>query len=302
MLDIRGLRFRYGAREALRGVDFSVAPGELFGVLGPNGSGKSTLFQILATLLPLIEGTVLIGGHSLAAAPRAARRCLGVVFQSSSLDLRLTVEENLLLQAALYGLRGGERRRRAEEALDRFALRERRQDLARTLSGGMRRRVEIAKALLHRPQLLLLDEASTGLDPRARRELLELLERLRREEGLTTLFTTHLLDEADAASRVLLLHEGRAVLLGEPERLKAEVGGDVVVFQGVSQENAARLRERFPGNWMERDGQWRVEVPEGPRFLAQAFEAFPGLAESAGIHKPTLEDVYLRATGEAWDV
>ncbi|MDX2153412.1 MAG: ABC transporter ATP-binding protein [Bryobacteraceae bacterium] len=292
------LTHRYGDRIALDGVSFDVAPGELFGVLGPNGGGKSTLFKILSTLMAPTSGDARIGPHSLARHPREIRRLLGVVFQSQSLDRKLTVQENCESQGHLFGVSGQTLAGRIREALHNLGLDDRRRDLVGTLSGGLQRRVEIAKALLHRPQVLLLDEPTTGLDPAARRELWQYLEQLRAAHQLTILVTTHILDEADRCDRLLLLHQGRIVTEGTPAALKSEIGGDVVLLRAHEPDELShRLTERFAVLPRHADGVIRVEAPDGQRFLAQVIEAFPGRVYALEMHRPTLEDVFLDRTG-----
>jgi ABC-2 type transport system ATP-binding protein len=185
-----------------------------------------------------------------------------------------------------------------ENAMQRLGLEDRRKDLVDTLSGGLRRRVEIAKALLHKPQVLLMDEASTGLDPAARRELSNHIENLRDHEGVTILLTTHILAEADRCDRLVLLHKGKIVAQGTPVELRSRIGGDVVVLETNDTESlAAGIRERFGAEASARDGQVRVEISNGHRFIAEVVEAFPGAVDSVGLHKPSLEDVFVRETG-----
>ncbi len=216
---------------ALAGVDFQVAAGEIFGFLGPNGGGKTTLFRILATLARPESGTVRVFGADLATQAREVRRRLGVVFQSPSLDLQLTVRENLVHQGHLHGLAGRDLAGRIAAGLERFGLTERVDQRTAELSGGLRRRVEIAKALLHEPRLLLLDEPSTGLDPGARHDLWETLESLR-GQGVTVLLTTHFMEEGDRCDRLVLLSQGTIVAEGTPAALKEEIGGDVITLTG----------------------------------------------------------------------
>ena len=208
MIAVQNLTHRYGDRVALSDVNFEVGKGEIFGLLGPNGGGKSTLFRILSTMMVPTEGRAVLAGYDVARQPAAVRRHVGVVFQSQSLDKALTVEENLRSQGHLHGLHGAPLRERMEHAMEQLGLSDRRRDLVEMLSGGLRRRVEIAKALLHRPQVLLMDEASTGLDPAARRDLSNYVEALRRRDGVTVLLTTHILEEADRCDRLVLLHQG----------------------------------------------------------------------------------------------
>jgi ABC-2 type transport system ATP-binding protein len=298
VIQVQDITHRYGERIALFHVSFEVKQGEIFGLLGPNGGGKSTLFRILATMMVPSEGRASIAGIDVERDPAEVRRKVGVVFQTHSLDKSLTVEENLRSQGHLHGLSGASLRERMDGAVERLGLAERRNDLVDTLSGGLRRRVEIAKALLHRPQVLLMDEASTGLDPSARRDLSRHVESLREKEGVTILLTTHILEEADRCDRLALLHQGHVVTQGSPRELRARIGGDVVVLETTDSESlATRIEEHFGVRPSVMDGQVRVEIPNGHRFITEVVEAFPGTIDSVGLHKPTLEDVFVRETG-----
>ncbi|MGP8245062.1 MAG: ATP-binding cassette domain-containing protein [Bryobacteraceae bacterium] len=298
MIEVENLTHRYGERWALRNVSFEVKAAEIFGVLGPNGGGKSTLFRILSTMMIPTEGKVTLAGHDVVREAAAVRRQVGVVFQTQSLDKALTVEENLRAQGHLHGLSGAVLRERMEGAMERLGLLDRRKDLVETLSGGLKRRVEIAKALLHRPRVLLMDEASTGLDPAARLDVSRHVEQLRAQDGVTILLTTHILEEADRCDRLVLLHEGRMVADGSPKQLRARIGGDVVVLEtGDSQALAAGIQEKFGLPAQAQNRAVRVEIPNGHRFIAEVVEAFPGAIESVGLHKPTLEDVFVKETG-----
>jgi ABC-2 type transport system ATP-binding protein len=298
-VEVASLRHRYGSREALAGVSFSVSRGEVFGLLGPNGGGKTTLFKILSTLLTPSSGSVRVFGHHLENEPDAVRRHLGVVFQQPSLDPKLTVMENLRHHGHLYGVRSTTFRDRAREILDRMGLTDRARDLVETLSGGLQRRTELAKALMHRPDLLLLDEPSTGLDPGARRDFTAYLTRLRDHDGVTVLLTTHILDEAEHCDRVGILHRGSLVALGTPGELKARLGGDVVVVQAVDPPALqVKLRERLGCEPLLVDGVLRVELPRGHEFVREVVEAFPGEVQSVTFGRPTLEDVFVHLTGQ----
>jgi ABC-2 type transport system ATP-binding protein len=298
VISVDNVSHRYGSRPALSHVSLEVRPGEVFGLLGPNGGGKSTLFRILSTMMLPGEGTAVIAGKDVKREPAGVRRNTGVVFQSQSLDRHLTVEENLRAQGHLYGLWGAVLRERIAQAALRLGLEDRMADLVGDLSGGLKRRVEIAKALLHRPKVLLMDEASTGLDPRARRELWQYIEELRRGEGVTILLTTHVLDEADRCDRLVLLHQGKVVAGGPPAELKAKIGGDVVVLAASDPDSLApQIAARFGVRPAVVNGEVRVEIGNGHRFITEVVEAFPGAIESVGLHKPTLEDVFVRETG-----
>jgi ABC-2 type transport system ATP-binding protein len=298
VIEVENLIHRYGSRIALGGVTFSVGEGEIFGLLGPNGGGKSTLFRILSTMMVPTSGRALVAGHDVVREPAAVRRHVGVVFQSQSLDKALTVEENLRSQGHLHGLSGAVLRERIGHVMEQLGLKERRKDLVESLSGGLRRRVEIAKALLHRPQVLLMDEASTGLDPAARRDLSNYVEGLRKRERVTILLTTHILEEADRCDRLVLLHQGKIVAEGTPRELCSRIGGDVVVLETQDAPAlAGKVAQRFGLAPKVMDGQVRVEIPNGHRFITEVVEAFPGAIETVALHKPTLEDVFVRETG-----
>jgi ABC-2 type transport system ATP-binding protein len=297
-VEVEGLRYAYGDREALAGVTFTVSRGEIFGFLGPNGGGKTTLFKVLSTLRPPTVGRVRVFGHDLARAPDAVRMRLGVVFQDPSLDLKLTVMENLLHHGHLYGLWGQALQSRAREVLEGLGLGDRARDLVETLSGGLRRRTELAKVLVHRPELLIMDEPSTGLDPGARQEFSAYLRRLRQQDGVTILLTTHLIEEAEQCDRVGFLHEGRVVAIGEPDALKGTVGGDVIVIDAHNpKELQGKMRDRFGCDAVLVDGSLRVERPCGHEFVREVVEAFPGAVKSAAFGRPTLEDVFIRLAG-----
>ena len=298
VVEVEDLHHLYGAREALAGISFAVSRSEIFGLLGPNGGGKTTLFKILSSLMPASRGMVRLFGQDLGREVRAIRRRLGVVFQHPSLDPKLTAMENLRHHGHLYGLRGAPLGRRAQAALDRLGLTDRAAERVERLSGGLQRRTELAKALIHGPELLLLDEPSTGLDPGARRDFNDHLGHLREQDGVTVLLTTHILEEAERCDRVGILHRGRLVALGTPEELKARVGGDVVVVNGLDPAALqGKLRERFGCDPVLVDGHLRVELPRGHEFVREVVNAFAGEIESVTFGKPTLEDVFIHLTG-----
>lgn len=298
IVEAAGLRHLYGERAALDGLTFSASEGDVYGILGPNGCGKSTLFRILCTLEKPQQGKASVAGLDVSTGGMRLRGEIGVVFQNGSLDRRLTVRENLVAQGHLQGFSGKPLNARVDELLAEFNLEDRAKDETRTLSGGLKRKVEIAKAIFHRPRVLLLDEASTGLDPSARREMWSALNRLRERSPVTILFTTHLMDEAENATRLLLISHGRAVAEDSPEKLKALVGGDVVRFESSNPDFAGSLKKRFGVETQEAGGFVSVETPAGHRFIADAFEAFPGQIVSASLHRPTLEDVFFKLAGE----
>ena len=297
-ISVRDIVHRYGERTALNGVSFDVQPGELFGLLGPNGSGKTTLFRILSTLMIPVAGRAVILGHNAAQDPSQLRREIGVVFQAQSIDLKLAAAENLMHQGHLYGLRGATLTKRITGVLGRVGLADRARDKAETFSGGMQRRLELAKGLLHGPRVLLLDEPTTGLDPGARRDLWQYLRILRDEERVTVLVTTHLMEEAERCDRLVILNEGRVVALGMPAELKQEIGGDVIVLETKDPERlAGKIRTQFRVDTHVLEGQVRIEREHGHRFVTDLVEAFPGEIDAISIAKPSLEDVFIRRTG-----
>ncbi len=299
VISVQNLVHRYENRTALNGVSFEVRPAELFGLLGPNGSGKTTLFRILSTLMVPSAGCTAIMGYDAAREPARVRRQIGVVFQAQSVDEKLTAYENLWHQGHLYGLRGAALKKRIYEILSRVGLADRAKELVETFSGGMQRRIELAKGLLHHPGVLLLDEPTTGLDPGARRDLWQYLQMLRDEEQVSVLVTTHLMEEAERCDRLAIMNEGNLVALGTPAELKSEIGGDVVLLEAVHDAGllAERIRARFHVETTVLENQVRMEHKGAHRFVTEVVEAFPGEIEALSVSKPALEDVFIRRTG-----
>lgn len=297
-VEVDNVSHHYGSRRALDGVSLSVARGEIFAFLGPNGGGKTTLFRLLSTLIPLQQGTISLLGYDVSRQQAAVRAHIGVVFQAPSLDRKLTVAENVRHQGHLYGLSGRVLAERQSKMLARLGLSERVHDRVETLSGGLRRRVELAKGMLHRPRLLLLDEPSTGLDPGARSDLWGYLRQICDEDGVTVVLTTHLLEEADKADRLAILNAGSLVALDTPDNLRATVGGDTITIQTDDPATLAAAVERqfdVPARVVE--GSVRLEQPEGHRWITRLVEAFPGQVRAISLGKPTLEDVFIARTG-----
>lgn len=297
-IQVESLSHHYGSRIALDRVSLDVQPAETFGLLGPNGSGKTTLFRVLTTLMVPTSGRARVAGFDPAAQPNEVRRRIGVVAQAQSVDVKLTAAENLMHQGHLYGLSGARLKLRIGEMLEHVGLSDRANDLVETFSGGMQRRVELAKGLMHRPSILLLDEPTTGLDPGARRDLWLYLDNLREHEGVTLLVTTHLMEEAERCSRLAILSQGKLVALGTPAELKSEIGGDVIQFETEHPDVlAARILQRFGIACSVEDTLVRLEQAQGHRFAADVMEAFPGEIRSVNISRPTLEDVFVKRTG-----
>ncbi len=298
IVQVEDLLHDYGSRPALRGINFSVAQGEIFGLLGPNGGGKTTLFRILSTILRPTGGRAAVFGHDVVRNAREVRAGIGVVFQAPALDRKLTVRENLMTQGRLYGLTGGPLEQAAAEMLRRVGLADRADDFVESLSGGLMRRAEIAKGLLHRPRLLLLDEPSTGLDPGARSDLWNHLRDLREREAVTILLTTHLMEEAERCDRLAILSRGAIVAAGTPRTLKAEIGGDVISIASPDPEGLrAEVDRIFGGGAAVVDGTVRLERARGHELIPRIVEAFPGRVDSVTIGRPTLLDVFIHKTG-----
>jgi ABC-2 type transport system ATP-binding protein len=299
VISVQNLVHRYESRTALNGISFDMRPAELFGLLGPNGSGKTTLFRILSTLMIPTNGRALVMGCDAAQDPARLRRLIGVVFQAQSIDLKLTAYENLWHQGHLYGLSGRVLKKRIEEILSRVGLADRAKERVETFSGGMQRRIELAKGLLHHPGVLLLDEPTTGLDPGARRDLWQYLQMLRDEEQVSVLVTTHLMEEAERCDRLAIMNEGNIVALGTPVELKSEIGGDVILLDAAHDANtlADHIRARFRVEITVLGNQIRIERKEGHRFVPDLVEAFPGEIQAISVSKPALEDVFIRRTG-----
>ena len=301
LLEVEGLTRRFKGRTAVDGLSLSVRPGEILGLLGPNGAGKSTTFQVLAGLLAPDAGQVRFAGRELSLSDPSLRRQMGIIFQRSSLDDLLTARENLMLGARLYGLGGERARERVEAMLSLIGLLERGDERVGTWSGGMRRRLELARALVHQPRVVLMDEPTQGLDEAAFRTFWAHLKRLRDSEGLTVLLTTHRADEADVCDRLAVLDAGKLVACDTPQALASRMGGDILSVEAPEPEAlAAELRERLGLDAKVVEGRVQVEAPQGHALVPRLVEAFPaGRLTSVALRRPTLADVFLQLTGRA---
>jgi ABC-2 type transport system ATP-binding protein len=297
-VSVRGLVKRYGAVEAVRGIDLEVARGETFGFLGPNGAGKSTTINILCTLVEPTAGEAEVVGLDVVRERAAVRRRIGLVFQDPTLDGPMSGEQNLRFHQELYGV---DRRRapgRREEVLRMVGLWDRRADEVRTYSGGMRRRLEIARGLLHAPQVLFLDEPTIGLDPQTRGSIWEYVADLHRSEEITVFVTTHYMDEAEHCDRIAIMNEGRIVALDTPDALKAQVGADRVTVTTDDDEAALRaLRAEFGLEGAVREGAVTIAVPDGAGFVPRLFTRLGVGIRSVTVTRPSLDDVFLAHTG-----
>jgi len=301
LLEVSGLAHRFGSNQVLNGVAFGLQRGEMLGLLGPNGCGKSTTLRVLTGLLVPDAGEVRLLGERVTPGGRALRRQMGVVFQAPSLDPRLSVRENLQLTAALWRLARPVAERRIAEALELAQLAERAHSPVKDLSGGMKRRLELARALLHEPALLLLDEPTSGLDEASFRRTWQRISGLRQERQLSVLLTTHRAEEAALCDRVAVLDAGRVVALDTPEALIARVAGDVISLE-VDDPDAtlARIARSFQLPARIANGRVLIERERGHELIPRLVEALPaGSVRSLSMHRPTLADVFVKLTGHS---
>lgn len=297
-VSIENVSHLYGKRQALADVSLSIDPGEIFVFLGPNGGGKSTLFRLLSTLMPLRHGSISIYGRTVTAHQHEVRQQIGVVFQMPSLDKKLTVQENIDQQAALYGVTGQTLKDRTNLLLDKLELTDRQNDVTEDLSGGLRRRVELAKGMLHSPKVLLLDEPSTGLDPAARQAMWRYLEFLRTDQGVTIVLTSHLLEEAEKADRIAILDQGRLVALDTPDALKDRIGGDTITIRTRQpQVLIDKLKSDLNLTASEVSDFVRLETEDGPGTIRTIMQSASDLVDAITLAKPSLEDVFIAMTG-----
>jgi ABC-2 type transport system ATP-binding protein len=297
-IEVQDLKKSYDAVEAVRGINFTVAAGEIFGFLGPNGAGKTTTIKILCTLLQATSGVARLAGLDVGASPAEVRRRIGVVFQDPALDDRLTAEENLHLHAVVYRVPRAERAARIDEALKFVDLYDRRKDLTRTFSGGMKRRLEIARGLVHRPDILFLDEPTTGLDPQTRARTWEVLRELRQKFGTTLFMTTHYMDEAENCDRIAIVDHGLIVALDTPAALKQRVGKDLVAARTAQPEALARLlTEKYGLASAPAEGGLTFLVEAGDAFIVKLLTSDRPPLEGISVRRPTLDDVFLSLTG-----
>jgi ABC-2 type transport system ATP-binding protein len=295
---VRSLVKRYKSVEVVRGIDLDVAPGETFGFLGPNGAGKSTTIKILCTLVDATAGSATVAGFDVARERDQVRRHIGLVFQEPTLDTYLTADQNLRFHGELYGVDRATAATRRREVLTMVGLWERRDDLVQTFSGGMRRRLEIARGLLHSPRVLFLDEPTIGLDPKTRASIWEYIAELHRREQITVFVTTHYMDEAEHCDRIAIINEGRIVALDSPAALKSGIGEDRVQITCQDEERAiAELRDRFGLEAAVHEGAVTFAVAEGAAFVPRLFAGIDVPIDSVTVTRPTLDDVFLSYTG-----
>ncbi len=297
-IEVEDLVKTYGEIGAVRGVSFTVAAGEVFGFLGPNGAGKSTTINMLCTLARPTSGTARVGGFDVARERDDVRRHIGLVFQDPTLDGQLTATQNLRLHAALYGIDRDAIPARMDQMLEMVDLADRRDQPVMTFSGGMKRRLEIARGLMHSPRVLFLDEPTIGLDPQTRNTIWRYLRALQENEGMTIFMTTHYMDEAEYCDRIAIMDHGEIVVLDTPVALKASVGADRVVL-GTDDDVAAlaALRDRFGIEATIAEGAVTFHVPSGEAFVPRLFADLGVGITSVAVSQPTLDDVFMRYTG-----
>jgi ABC-2 type transport system ATP-binding protein len=297
-VSVNGLVKRYDQLEAVRGIDFEVASGEIFGFLGPNGAGKSTTISMLCTLVRPSSGSALVAGHDIVSERDDVRRNIGLVFQETTLDGYLSAEQNLRLHAELYGVPRGLVNARMRQVLEMVGLWERRESLANTFSGGMKRRLEIARGLFHSPRVLFLDEPTVGLDPQTRSSIWGYIRELKAQEDITIFLTTHYMDEAEYCDRIAIMDQGRIIVLDSPEALKASVGKDrVQIHTDDDQAAIAALRDGFGIEAAIVEGAVTFGVSEGEHFVPRLFAELDVPIRTVSVARPSLDDVFLSYTG-----
>jgi len=296
VVTVTDLTKKFGTVEAVRGITFAVAPGEFFGLLGPNGAGKTTTIKILSTLQLPTSGVATIAGHDVVKDPDAVRRRIGVIFQDPSLDDRLTARENLRFHAALYGIPAAIAEERISTLLEVMGLADRASSAPRTFSGGMKRRLEVARALLHVPSILILDEPTTGLDPQSRRAFWDLIKAIRKERQVSVLLTTHYMEEAEVCDRIAIMDEGQIIALDSPAALKGNQKGETIV---LSLDNDGTVPVfPFPAEAVA-DNKWRLSVENADAALPVLVGSFGTRIRSLDIQRPSLDDVFIALTGKA---
>lgn len=299
-IEVENLSKKFGQFTAVDRISFEVTKGEVFGFLGPNGAGKTTTINILCTLLRPTSGRASVNGYDILRQRSQVRSSIGLVFQDPTLDEYLTAEQNLRFHAYAYRVPRDVRERRIGELLELVELSDRRKSKVRTYSGGMKRRLELARGLLHRPQVLFLDEPTLGLDPQTRRRIWEYIHVLRQQEKLTIFLTTHYMDEAENCSLIAIIDYGRIVALDTPDKLKDALGGDLVTLTAEDSESAfLELKERYNLSPEIRNGMVTFCVPHGEKFLPGFVRGFRSRLLSVGVRRPTLDDVFLKLTGHA---
>lgn len=300
IIEVKNLTKIFNGLTAVNNISFNVKKGEIFGFLGPNGAGKSTTINMLSTLLPPTKGSAVINNYNVSKERDNVRKSIGLVFQDPSLDDHLTAEENLRFHAELYGVPKEKYKKRMEEVLRLVDLWDRRKVIVKTFSGGTKRRLEIARGLIHYPQVLFLDEPTLGLDPQTRVHLWGYILNLKQERGMTIFMTTHYMNEAEHCDRIAIIDHGKIVALDTPTNLKKQVGGDIIRMKAEGKQNLKEeLERRYKREVKDEDGALQMEVIDGEKFMPRLFNELDAKIDSIELRKPTLDDVFLSLTGRA---
>jgi ABC-2 type transport system ATP-binding protein len=298
IIEVKNLTKKFGAFTAVNKISFAVRKGEIFGFLGPNGAGKSTTISMLSTLITVSSGQATINNFDTGKETDDVRRSIGLVFQDPSLDDRLTAKENLSFHARLYGLSRKDYTARIKKVLNLVELWDRRDSLVKSFSGGMKRRLEIARGLIHFPKVLFLDEPTLGLDPQTRAHIWEYILKLRETQQMTIFMTTHYMNEAEYCDRIAIIDEGKIIALDTPNKLKKKVGGDIIQMKSLELDKLkVEIKEKYKLKAKLEDDKLQIEVPDGEKFLPKLFNDLKTKIDSIELRKPTLEDVFLKMTG-----
>ncbi len=299
IIRVENLTKQFGAITAVNDVSFEVDEGTIFGFLGPNGAGKTTCINILCTLLLPTSGMAFISGHDCVKEPSEVRKSIGIVFQDTTLDKDLTAYENLMFHAYLYDVKRIERKKRIDDALHFVGLYERRNDLVKKFSGGMKRRIEVARGLIHKPRILFLDEPTLGLDPQTRANLWEFIVELPRKHNVTIFMTTHYMEEAEVCDRIAIIDNGKIITTGTPDELKKTVGGDVIYIKTSDNKKAKlEIEKLFNADVSEKDGELFFTSLKGDACIPEIIKTIGETVLSVRLQRPTLNDVFLKMTGK----
>lgn len=298
IIEINNLKKSYGDFQAVKDVSFSVKKGEIFGFLGPNGAGKSTTINMLSTMIKPSSGDASINGFNVSKERDKVRESIGIIFQENTLDEKLTACENLMLHCKLYGVEKSVREERINEVLDMVELSDKKENLVKTFSGGMKRRLEIARGLLHYPKVIFLDEPTVGLDPQTRDHIWSYILKLKEREGITVFLTTHYMDEAEFCDRIAIIDDGRIIALETPESLKNSLGGDIMEISTKDNDKALKIiKDKYNKNPKVKNGIISFNVLKGNEFLVDFVKDFEIPIDSVNLRRPTLNDVFLGLTG-----
>lgn len=298
IVEVERLKKTYKGTEAVKGVRFHVSEGEIFGFLGPNGAGKSTTINMLSTIIQPTSGRATVNGYDNVKEKNKVRASIGLIFQENTLDEKLTANENLKLHCKFYNVPKAKREARIQEVLEIVDLSDERKQIVETFSGGMKRRLEIARGLLHYPRVLFLDEPTVGLDPQTRNHIWDYILDLKKKAGITIFLTTHYMDEAEICDRVAVMDHGELIALDTPETLKTNIGGDIIEVETADNEEAERIiREEYGRDVKRSEGKLTFQVEKGSEFLISFVKAFPIELLTVNLRRPTLNDVFLHLTG-----